>query len=129
MVCVVVMVNDASVAFAGSQGNFQLNVYKPVMIHNLMHSIRLLTDACRSFNDNCVVGIEPNRDRIEHHLSESLMLVTSLNPHIGYDNAAKVAKKAYSENITLKEAAVALGLLTEEQFDDFVRPENMVGPS
>ena len=99
------------------------------MIHNLMHSIRLLTDACRSFNDNCVVGIEPNRDRIEHHLSESLMLVTSLNPHIGYDNAAKVAKKAYSENITLKEAAVALGLLTEEQFDDFVRPENMVGPS
>ena len=129
MVCVQVMGNDAAVAFAGSQGNFQLNVYKPVMIHNLMHSIRLLTDACRSFNDNCVVGIEPNRDRIEHHLSESLMLVTSLNPHIGYDNAAKVAKKAYSENITLKEAAVALGLLTEEQFDDFVRPENMVGPS
>ena len=129
MVCVQVMGNDAAVAFAGSQGNFQLNVYKPVMIHNLMHSIRLLTDACRSFNDNCVVGIEPNRERIEHHLSESLMLVTSLNPHIGYDNAAKVAKKAYSENITLKEAAVALGLLTEEQFDDFVRPENMVGPS
>ena len=129
MVCVQVMGNDAAVAFAGSQGNFQLNVYKPVMIHNLMHSIRLLTDACKSFNDNCVVGIEPNRDRIEHHLSESLMLVTSLNPHIGYDNAAKVAKKAYSENITLKEATLALGLLTEQQFDDFVRPEQMVGPS
>jgi fumarate hydratase class II len=129
MVCVQVMGNDAAVGFAGSQGNFQLNVYKPVMIHNVMHSIRLLTDACTSFNDNCVVGIEPNRERIEHHLVESLMLVTSLNPHIGYDNAAKVAKKAYVENITLKEASLTLGLLTEEEFDKFVRPENMVGPS
>tara|TARA_B100001250_G_scaffold414599_1_gene454350 strand:+ start:9460 stop:10842 length:1383 start_codon:yes stop_codon:yes gene_type:complete len=129
MVCVQVMGNDAAVGFAGSQGNFQLNVYKPVMIHNVMHSIRLLTDACMSFNDNCVVGIEPNRERIEHHLVESLMLVTSLNPHIGYDNAAKVAKKAYVENITLKEACLTLGLLTEEEFDKFVRPENMVGPS
>ncbi len=129
MVCVQVMGNDAAVGFAGSQGNFQLNVYKPVMIHNVMHSIRLLTDACISFNDNCVVGIEPNRERIEYHLVESLMLVTSLNPHIGYDNAAKVAKKAYVENITLKEASLTLGLLTEEEFDKFVRPENMVGPS
>ena len=129
MVCVQVMGNDAAVGFAGSQGNFQLNVYKPVMIYNVMHSIRLLTDACTSFNDNCVVGIEPNRERIEHHLVESLMLVTSLNPHIGYDNAAKVAKKAYVENITLKEASLGLGLLTEEEFDKFVRPENMVGPS
>jgi len=129
MVCVQVMGNDAAVGFAGSQGNFQLNVYKPVMIYNVMHSIRLLTDACTSFNDNCVVGIEPNRERIEHHLVESLMLVTSLNPHIGYDNAAKVAKKAYVENITLKEASLGLGLLTEEEFDKFVRPEKMVGPS
>jgi len=129
MVCVQVMGNDAAVGFAGSQGNFQLNVYKPVMIHNLMHSIRLLTDGCTSFNDNCAVGIEPNRERIEHHLVESLMLVTSLNPHIVYDNAAKAAKKAYVENITLKEATLALGLLTGEEFDDFVRPENMVGPS
>jgi len=129
MVCVQVLGNDAAVAFAGSQGNFQLNVYKPVMIHNLMHSIRLLSDASLSFNDNCAIGIEPNREKIQQNVVESLMLVTSLNPHIGYDNAAKVAKKAYSENITLKDATLSLGLLTEEEFDDFVRPENMVGPS
>ena len=129
MVCVQVLGNDAAVAFAGSQGNFQLNVYKPVMIHNLMHSIRLLSDASLSFNDNCAIGIEPNVERIKQNLVESLMLVTSLNSHIGYDDAAKVAKKAYNENITLKDATLALGLLTGEEFDDFVRPENMVGPS
>lgn len=129
MVCVQVMGNDAAMGFAGSQGNFQLNVFKPVMIHNLLHSTRLLADACRSFNDHCVVGIEPNRERIEAHVRESLMLVTALSPHIGYDNAAKVAKKAYRENTTLKEAAVTLGLLTEEKFAQLVRPENMVGPS
>ncbi len=129
MVCVQVMGNDAAVGFAGSQGNFQLNVYKPVMIHNLLHSTRILSDVCNSFNDNCAVGIEPNRERIEQHLHESLMLVTSLNPHIGYDNAAKVAKKAYQENTTLVEAVVALGLLTEEKFAEVVKPENMVGPS
>ena len=94
-----------------------------------MHSIRLLSDASLSFNDNCAIGIEPNVERIKQNLVESLMLVTSLNSHIGYDNAAKVAKKAYNENITLKDATLALGLLTGEEFDDFVRPENMVGPS
>ena len=127
MVCVQVMGNDAAVGFAGASGNFQLNVFKPVIIHNVLHSARLLADACRSFNDNCAVGIEPNRERIEEHLQQSLMLVTALNPHIGYDNAAKVAKKAYLEDKTLKEAVVELGLLTGEQFDAAVRPEKMVG--
>jgi fumarate hydratase, class II len=129
MVCVQVMGNDAAVGFAGSQGNFQLNVFKPVIIHNVLHSTRLLADACRGFNDNCAVGIEPNRERIQEHLEQSLMLVTALNPHIGYDNAAKVAKKAYAEDKTLKETVVELGLLTGEEFDAAVRPENMVGPS
>ena len=129
MVCVQVMGNDAAVGFAGSQGNFQLNVFKPVIIHNVLHSTRLLGDACRGFNDNCAVGIEPNRERIQEHLEQSLMLVTALNPHIGYDNAAKVAKKAYAEDKTLKETVVELGLLTAEEFDAAVRPENMVGPS
>ena len=129
MVCVQVMGNDAAVGFAGASGNFQLNVFKPVIIHNLLHSARLLADACRSFNDNCAVGIEPNREQIQEHLQQSLMLVTALNPHIGYDNAAKVAKKAYLEDKTLKEAVVELGMLTAEQFDAAVRPEKMVGPS
>ncbi len=129
MVCVQVMGNDAAVGFAGSQGNFELNVFKPVMIHNLLHSTRLLTDAVRSFNENCAVGIEPNRERIEQLMRQSLMLVTALNPHIGYDNAAKVAKKAYADGTTLAEAAIALGLLQEGEFEQKVDPAKMVHPS
>ena len=127
MVCTQVMGNDAAVGFAGASGNFQLNVFKPVIIHNVLHSTRLLADACLSFDENCAVGIEPNRERIQSLMEQSLMLVTALNPHIGYDNAAKVAKKAYQEDKTLKETAAELGLLTAEQFDEFVRPERMVG--
>ena len=128
MVAAQVIGNDTAINVGGSSGNFELNVFKPVMIYNLLQSIRLLADSCRSFNDHCVAGIEPNKTQIEKHLNGSLMLVTALNPHIGYDNAAKVAKKAYQENTTLKESAVALGLLTEEEFDEKVRPENMTGP-
>jgi fumarate hydratase class II len=128
MVCVQVLGNDAAIGFAGTQGNFELNVFKPVMIHNLLHSIRLLTDAMRSFQDHCVVGIEPSRERIEHYVRDSLMLVTALNPHIGYDNAAKVAKKAHLERTSLRAAAIALGLLTGEAFDAAVRPEQMIQP-
>jgi fumarate hydratase class II len=117
------------VTAAGSSGNFELNVYKPVIIFNVLNSIRLLSDACESFTDHCVVGIEANRLNIKKHLDNSLMLVTALNPHIGYDNAAKVAKKAFAENITLKEAVVALGLLTAEKFDSLVRPQDMIGPN
>ena len=129
MVCAQVMGNHSAVSIAGSNGHYELNVFKPVMIYNLLQSIRLLADAARSFADNCVVGIEANRERIDALLHESLMLVTALNPHIGYDNAAKVAKKAYADGSTLKAAAVELGLLTAEQFDEWVRPENMVGPT
>jgi fumarate hydratase, class II len=129
MVCVQVLGNDAAIGFAGSQGNFELNVFKPVLIHNLLHSIRILSDACSSFTDHMVVGIEPNRDRIDHFLNGSLMLVTALNPKIGYDKAAQVAKKAYQENSTLREACVALGFLTGEEFDHWVRPEDMTHPS
>ena len=128
MVAAQVIGNDTAINVGGSSGNFELNVFKPVMIYNLLQSIRLLADSCRSFNNHCVVGIEPNKTQIEKHLNGSLMLVTALNPHIGYDNAAKVAKKAYQENMTLKESAVALGLLTEEEFDEKVRPEKMTGP-
>lgn len=128
MLCVQVMGNDATIGFAGSQGNFELNVFKPVMIHNLLHSIRLLSDGCRSFTDHMVVGIQANPDQIQHFLSNSLMLVTALNPHIGYDNAAKVAYKAYQEKTTLKAACVELGLLSAEQFDQWVRPEQMIYP-
>jgi len=128
MVCAQVFGNDVAVNFGGASGNFELNVFKPVIIFNVLNSIRLLSDACESFTDNCVVGIEANLDNIKKHLDNSLMLVTSLNPVIGYDNAAKVAKKAHSENKTLKQAAVELGLLTEEKFDEIVRPEKMVGP-
>jgi fumarate hydratase class II len=128
MVAAQVMGNHVAITVAGSQGHFELNVFKPVMIHNLLQSIRLLADAAVSFTDNCVVGIEPNRARIDELLRQSLMLVTALNPHIGYDNAAKVAKKAHKEGTGLKEAAVALGLLTPEQFDQWVRPQDMVGP-
>lgn len=128
MVCAQVFGNDVAVNFGGASGNFELNVFKPVMIFNLLQSIRLLADACESFTDHCVVGIEAKKYNIENHLNNSLMLVTALNPHIGYDNAAKVAKKAFKDNSTLKEAAVALGLLTEKEFDEKVRPENMISP-
>jgi fumarate hydratase, class II len=128
MVCAQVMGNHVTVTIAGAQGHFELNVFKPVIIYNVLQSIRLLADACESFAENCIVGIEPNRERINQLLHESLMLVTALNPHIGYDKAAKVAKKAHAEGTTLKEAAVALGFLTPEQFNQWVRPENMLGP-
>jgi len=129
MVAAQVMGNDVAVAIGGSGGFLQLNVFKPVMIYNLLQSIRLLGDACRSFADNCVSGIEPNRDRIADLVDRSLMLVTALNPRIGYDNAAKVAKKAHAEGITLKQATVALGLLTTEEFDELVRPDKMARPN
>ena len=128
MVAAQVIGNDTTIAVGGSSGNFELNVFKPVMIYNLLQSIQLLGDSCRSFNKYCISGIKPNKSQIEAHLKNSLMLVTALNPHIGYDNAAKVAKKAYEENTTLKEAAVALKLLTAEEFDDKVRPEEMTCP-
>lgn len=128
MVCVQVMGNDTAIAMAGSQGNFELNVFKPVMIHNLLHSIRLLADASDSFREHLVVGLAANRQQIEHYLTNSLMLVTALNPHIGYDAAAKVAKTAYLEGKTLKEASVELGILTPEQFDAWVRPVEMLHP-
>ncbi|HEX5706958.1 MAG TPA: class II fumarate hydratase [Pyrinomonadaceae bacterium] len=128
MVAVQVMGNDAAIGFAGSQGNFELNVFNPVMIHNLLHSIRLLKDACRGFVDYCVAGIQLNRARIEEHLRNSLMLVTALNPHIGYDNAARIAKNAHKRGISLRESAVELGLLTAEQFDEYVKPEEMTHP-
>ncbi len=128
MVCVQIFGNDVAINFAGASGNFELNVYKPVIIHNLLQSIRLMSDACESFTTHCVVGIEANTKTIQEHLEKSLMLVTALNPHIGYDKAAKVAQKAYKENITLKEAAVSLGFLTAEKFDALVRPEKMIGP-
>lgn len=128
MVCAQVIGNDAAVAVGGLSGNFELNVFKPLIIHNVLRSSRLLADACRSFHDNCVVGIEPDEARIREHLNRSLMLVTALNPHIGYDNAAKIAKKAHQEGKTLREAATELDLLTETQFDEFVRPEEMTGP-
>ncbi len=128
MVCTQVMGNDATIGIAGSQGNFELNVYKPVMAYNLLQSIRLLGDTCQSFNDNSAAGIEPNLETIDDKLHRSLMLVTALNPIIGYDNAAKVAKHAHKSNTTLREAVIELGLLTGEQFDEAVRPEDMVGP-
>ena len=128
MVCTQVMGNDATIGIAGSQGNFELNVYKPVMAYNLLQSVRLLGDASQSFNDHCAVGIEPNLETIDDKLRRSLMLVTALNPLVGYDNAAKIAKHAYKKNTTLREAAIELGLLTGEQFDEAVQPEDMVGP-
>ncbi|MGD8782254.1 MAG: class II fumarate hydratase [Ignavibacteria bacterium] len=128
MVCAQVFGNDVAVNFGGASGNFELNVFKPVMIYNLLQSIRLIGDACESFTDNCVVGITVNKENVEFYLKNSLMLVTALNPHIGYDNAAKVAKKAFNDNSTLKKAAVELGLLTEEEFDEKVKPEKMIGP-
>ncbi|MBD2079677.1 class II fumarate hydratase [Leptolyngbya sp. FACHB-17] len=129
MVCVQVMGNDSAIGIAASQGNFELNVFKPVLIHNLIHSIRILSDACASFTDHMVAGIQPNRDRITQFLENSLMLVTALNPKIGYDRAAKVAYKAYQENSTLRQACIELGFLTGEEFDQIVRPEHMIYPS
>lgn len=128
MVAAQVMGNHVSVSIGGSNGHFELNVFKPVIIFNVLQSIRLLADACNSFTDNCVVGIEANTGRITQLLNESLMLVTALNPHIGYDNAAKAAKKAHKEGTTLKEAAMALGLLSSEQFDQWVIPADMIAP-
>ena len=128
MVAAQVMGNHTTVTIAGATGHFELNVFKPVIILNVLQSIRLLADAAVSFTDNCIVGIEAREDRIQKLLFDSLMLVTALNPHIGYDKAAKVAKKAHAEETTLKEAAMALGFLTAEQFDEWVRPETMVGP-
>jgi fumarate hydratase class II len=121
-----VMGNDTTITFAASQGHLQLNVFKPVIIHNLLQSIRLLADGCRNFQKHCVEGMEPDPQKMREHLERGLMLVTALNPHIGYDNAAKIAKKAYAEGKTLREAALELGLLTNEQFDEWVRPENML---
>lgn len=129
MVCTQIMGNHTTISVAGSNGNFELNVFKPVMIYNLLQSIRLLADASRSFTDNCVVGIEANKDRINKLLNDSLMLVTALNTVIGYDNAAKIAKKAHKEHKTLKEVAIELKLLTAEEFDKAVRPEKMIGPN
>lgn len=129
MVCVQVMGNDSAIAIAASQGNFELNVFKPVLIHNLIHSIRIVSDACSSFTDHMVVGIAPNRDRINQFLENSLMLVTALNPKIGYDRSAKVAYKAYQENSTLRQACIELGFLTGEEFDQIVRPEQMIYPT
>lgn len=128
MVVCQVFGNDAAVAFAGSQGNFQLNVYKPVMLHNVLESIELLTDGCKMFNDHCAVGIEPNRERISQNLANSLMTVTALNPHIGYDKSAKIALNAHRKGLSLKESALELGHVTEEQFDAWVKPEEMTGP-
>ena len=126
MVAVQVMANDVAVGMAASQGNFELNVFMPVCIYNFLQSVRLLTDSLISFNNNCVVGIRPNKEKMEDNLHRSLMLVTCLNPYIGYENAAKTAKKAYRENISLKEACVALGFLTPEKFDEVFKPEQMV---
>ena len=128
MVACQVIANDVAVGFAASQGNFELNVYMPVCIYNFLQSVSLLSGALVSFNNNCAVGIKPNEKKIKEYLDQSLMLVTALNPYVGYENAAKIAKMAYKEGITLKEAASALGLLTAEEFDAYVKPENMVHP-
>ncbi|HRO66914.1 MAG TPA: class II fumarate hydratase, partial [Pseudobdellovibrionaceae bacterium] len=127
MVCAQVMGNNVAVSIGGSNGHFELNVFKPVIVFNVLNSIRLIADACESFTDHCVSGIEANKKQIKKHLDDSLMLVTALNPHIGYDNAAKIAKTAHKNGTTLKEEAVKSGLLTAEQFDQYVRPEDMVG--
>lgn len=128
MVCAQVMGNDAGVTVAGSMGQFELNVFKPMIVHNCMHSLRILSEACDSFRINCLDGIKANETQCKEHLNNSLMLVTALNPHIGYDNAAKIAKKAYEENKTLKEAAMGLNLITEKDFDSWVKPGEMTGP-
>lgn len=126
MVACQVFGNDAAIGFAASQGNFELNVFKPMIIFNLLQSIRLLSEGMQSFNEKCAVGIEANKEVIEAHLERSLMLATALNPHIGYEKAAEIAKLAFKENITLKEAALKTGYITEEQYNQWVRPENMI---
>jgi fumarate hydratase class II len=127
MVCAQVIGNDTAITIGGMNGHFELNVFKPVMIYNLLMSARLIGDACRSFNDNCAVGIEANLPAVKEHLENSLMLVTALNTHIGYENAAKIAKKAHSEGTTLRQAAIELGLVTDEQFTEWVDPTRMIG--
>lgn len=128
MVCAQVVGNDMAVAVGGMNGHFELNVFKPVIVFNVLNSIRLLSDACESFDEHCVHGIEVNRAQVKRHLDNSLMLVTALNPHIGYDNAAKVAKYAHENDTTLKDAAQKLGLMEPAKFDQLVRPEDMLGP-
>ena len=127
MVCAQVLGNDTTISFSGTQGHFQLNVFKPVMAANFLQSAQLLADACVSFDEHCAIGIEPNHPRIQMQLQNSLMLVTALNTHIGYENAAKIAKTAHKNGTTLKEEAINLGLVTAEQFEQWVRPEDMVG--
>lgn len=126
MVCAQVIGNDVAISVGGVNGHFELNVFKPLIASNVLQSARLLGDACVSFNDNCIAGIQPNNEMIKRHLQHSLMLVTALNPHIGYENAAKIAKKAYNENKTLRQAAIELGLVTGEQFDEWVNPQKMI---
>jgi fumarate hydratase class II len=129
MLCAQVMGNDVALNLGGASGHFELNVYKPLIIHAFMQSTRLLADGCRSFEEHCARGIEPNEARIEELLERSLMLVTALAPHIGYDRAAEIAKKAHREGCTLREAALALGYVAAADFDRWVRPEKMIGPS
>ncbi|MDB5956514.1 lyase family protein, partial [Ramlibacter sp.] len=126
MLCCQVFGNDVAVNFGGASGNFELNVFRPMIAHNFLQSVRLLADGMRSFNDHCAVGIEPNRERIAELVQRSLMLVTALNPHVGYDKAAAIAKKAHKEGSSLREAAIASGHVTGEQFDQWVKPEQMV---
>ena len=126
MVCAQVIGNDTTISFASSQGHYQLNVFMPVIIHNYLESVNLLSDAIISFSENCVQGIKPNKKQIQNNLEKSLMLVTALNPHIGYENAAKIAKEAYNSGKTLKETAVSLGLVSPEDFDVWVEPEKMI---
>ena len=128
MLCTQVMGNDVTIGFAGASGNFELNVYRPVLAYNILQSIRLLSDGCRSFTKHAVVGIEPNQERIEHNLYNSLMLVTALNPHIGYDKASEVAKKAFKDKSTLREAIIELGYLTGDEFDELINPADMIQP-
>ena len=127
MLCAQVLGNDVAINVGGASGNFELNVFKPLIVHNFLQSVRLLADGAASFNDHCAKGIEPNRERIAELLRNSLMLVTALNPHIGYDKAAQIAKKAHKEGTTLKDAALSLGYVSEEDFDRWVRPESMLG--
>jgi fumarate hydratase class II len=128
MLCTQIMGNDTTITFAGASGNFELNVFRPVIAYNILQSIRLLSDGCSSFRKNAVNGIEPNLERIDHNLYNSLMLVTALNPHIGYDKASEVAKKAYKEKTTLRDAIEELGYMTGEEFDRLVRPDAMIHP-
>ena len=128
MVCIQVMGNDTAIGIAGSRGNLELNVCKPVIIHNFLHSVTLLSDSCRRFTEFCVEGIEPDLEQIQTHLENSLMLVTGLNPHIGYDKAAEVAKKAFKERLTLRQAVIELGHMSGEEFDAAIQPHEMTKP-